>query len=123
MYRLSIAGATVIHPDAILLGKQYNIPIRILSTFAGEPGTTISRDKSSLKITGAGLKIQENEYVISVIFNVNYRDEIIKKLERFLLNEQKYTVNRSYSDNSASIVVKNENIAEFLQELYLNFIK
>lgn len=42
MYRLAISGANVIHPNAVLLGKQYNIPIRILSTFIDCPGTVKS---------------------------------------------------------------------------------
>ena len=123
MYRLAIAGATVIHPEAVLLGKQYNVPIRILSTFADEPGTVISKDKSNLKIIGTGIKKQKGNSVISFIFNYNYRNEIIEELDRFLLNVQKHIINWSYSDDKASITVRNENTAEFLQELYLNFIQ
>lgn len=41
MYRLSLNGATVIHPEAVKLGKEFKIPIRVLSSFEENSGTLI----------------------------------------------------------------------------------
>lgn len=123
MYRMAINGAGVIHPNAVLLGKQHNIPVRILSTFTDEPGTLISNDKSDLKVIGFGVKKQENNSVISFIFNSDYRDEIKEELDKFLSGEKEHLINMEYFDYNASLTVKNEILNEFLQKLYSNFIQ
>ncbi|MDW5298611.1 MAG: aspartate kinase [Sedimentibacter sp.] len=123
MYKLAINGANVIHPYAVLLAKQYNIPIRILSTFTDDPGTLISNDTTNLKIIGFGIKKQESNSVISFIFNSDYKNEIIQKLDKFLLDEKEHLINIEYSSDKVSIVVNNEVLAEFLQRLYFNFIQ
>lgn len=121
MYRLAINGATVIHPNAVLLGKQYNIPIRILSTFEDDPGTLISNDKSISRLIGFGLKKHEDTSIISFIFNSEYKNEIKEELDKFLLNEKEHLINIEYFNDLASIVVKNHVLNEFLQRLYSNF--
>ncbi len=123
MYRLAINGANVIHPNAVLLGKQYNIPIRILSTFADDQGTLISNDKSNLRIIGFGIKKQENNSIISFIFNDDYGYEIKEELDKFLINEKEQLINTEYFNDQASIEVKNEALSEFLQRLYSNFFQ
>lgn len=123
MYRLAINGANVIHPNAVLLGKQYNIPIRILSTFMDDPGTLISNEKSNLRIIGFGIKKHENNSVLSIIFNDNYKDEIKEELDKFLLDEKEHLSNIEYFNDQASIEVKNEMLIEFSQRLYSNFFQ
>ncbi len=123
MYRLAINGATVIHPNAVLLGKKYNIPIQILSTFTDDNGTLISNDKSNLKITGFGIKRQENNSIISFIFNDDYGDEIKEELYKFLIYENEHLINTEYFNDQASIEVKNEILPDFLQRLYSNFFQ
>lgn len=123
VYRLAINGATVIHPNAVLLGKQYNVPIRVLSTFANDPGTLISNDTSNLRIIGFGIKKQEENSITSFIFNSNYRDQIKKELDEFLSKEKDHPIDIEYFNDKVSIVVKNEMLAEFLQRLYSNFIQ
>lgn len=123
MYRLAINGANVIHPNAVLIGKQYNIPIRILSTFTDDPGTLISNKKNDLKIIGFGIKKHENNSVISLIFKSDYEDTIKKELDRFLLNEKENLINIEYFNDKTSITVKNETLESFLQRLYANFIQ
>lgn len=123
MYRLAINGATVIHPNAVLLGKQFNIPIRILSTFMDAPGTLISNEKINLKTIGFGIKKQENNSIISFIFNDDYKDEIKEELDKFLLKEKEQFISIEYFNDKASIVVKSELINEFLQRLYSNFVQ
>lgn len=121
MYRLAINGANVIHPNAVLLGKQFNIPIRILSTFTNDPGTLISNDKSNLRVVGFGIKKQENNSIISFIFNSDYRDKIKEELDKFLFYEKEHLINIEHFNDQASIVFKNEALSEFSQRLYSNF--
>lgn len=123
MYRLAINGATVIHPNAVLLGKQYNIPIKILSTFTDDPGTLISNEKSNLRIIGFGIKKQEISSIISFIFNGDYGYEIKGELDKFLIDKKEHLINKEYFNAQASIEVKNEALTEFLQKLYSNFIQ
>lgn len=123
MYRLAINGANVIHPNAVLLGKQYNIPIRILSTFMDDPGTLISNDKSNLKVIGFGIKKQDENSIISFIFNVDYSDDIKEELDKFLLDEKEHLISIEYFNDKATLVVKNEALSEFSQRLYLSFFQ
>lgn len=123
MYRLAINGATVIHPNAVLLGKQYNIPIRILSTFTDDPGTLISNDKSNLRIIGFGIISQDTNSIISLIFNDEYGYEIKEELDIFLISLKEHLINTEYFNDQVSIEVKNEVLPEFLQKLYLNFFQ
>lgn len=121
MYRLAINGANVIHPNAVLLGKQFNIPIRILSTFQDEPGTIISNKNKHLKIIGFGVKKQDDISVISFVFNSCYKDEIRDELDTFLLDEKEHLINIEYFSDQISIAVKNEALTEFSQRLYSHF--
>lgn len=123
MLRLAIHGANIIHPNAVLLGKQFNIPIRILSTFMDDSGTLITDDKSNLKIIGFGIKKQEDNSVISFIFNVDYRDDIKEELDKFLFYEKEHLISVEYFNDKTILVVKNEALSEFSQRLYSNFFK
>lgn len=46
MYKLAINGAKIIHPEAVLLGEKFNIPIRITATEKDSKGTLISSASS-----------------------------------------------------------------------------
>jgi aspartate kinase len=41
--QLAYQGAKIIHPRALELAKQYNIPIKVRSTFSDGPGTLVTR--------------------------------------------------------------------------------
>ncbi len=123
MYRLAINGANIIHPNAVLLGKQYNIPIKVLSTFTDDLGTLIFNDKINLRIIGFGIKKQEINSIISFLFNNDYRNEIREELDKFLLKEKEHLISIEYLNDKASIVVKDEVLTEFSQRLYSNFFQ
>ena len=122
MFRLANSGANVIHPNAVLLGKEYNIPIRVLSTFVDHPGTIISGERSNTKIIGFGIKKEENTSTISFIFNENYRDKIKDELDQFLLKEKENLVEMKFLYDKATMVVDHEALPSFIQRLYSNFI-
>ena len=121
MYRLAISGAKVIHPNAVLLAKEYNIPIRVLSTFVENLGTIISNEKSNLKIVGFAVKEDENNSIITMVFNGEYRDEIKEELNKFLLDEKEHLIDLEFFDDTATMVVKKQVINWFLQRLYSYF--
>lgn len=123
MYRLAISGANVIHPNAVLLGNQYNIPIRILSTFVDCPGTIVSNEKNESKIVGFGIEEQGDNSIVSLIFNRDYKYEIREELDRFLLDEKDFLIDMKSYEDKATIVVKNQFLPDFLQRLYSYFIK
>lgn len=121
MYRLAISGAKVVHPNAVLLAKEYNIPIRVLSTFVENLGTIISNEKSNLKIVGFAVKEDENNSIITMVFNGEYRDEIKEELNKFLLDEKEHLIDLEFFDDTATMVVKKQVINWFLQRLYSYF--
>lgn len=41
--QLAYQGAKIVHPRALELAMQYNIPLHVRSTFANEPGTLVTR--------------------------------------------------------------------------------
>lgn len=41
--QLAYQGAKIIHPRALELARQYNIPLRVRSTFSDQPGTLVTR--------------------------------------------------------------------------------
>ncbi|MDR1701753.1 MAG: aspartate kinase [Sporomusaceae bacterium] len=52
--QLAEQGAKVIHPRAVEIAKQKNIPILIKSTFTDEPGTVIAAGDTAAKLFAAG---------------------------------------------------------------------
>ena len=83
MYKLASNGVKVIHPKSVLIGKKFNIPVRITSTLLTQTGTFIQiqvRDK----IIGIAVK-NENENKIFYIFtNENILKACIKGFNNFL---------------------------------------
>ncbi|WFA10017.1 aspartate kinase [Tissierella sp. Yu-01] len=120
MYRLAIDGASVVHPTAVLLGKQHNVPIRVLSTFMDSSGTLISNDNSNSDIIGFGVKKHEESSTVSLIFNSDYRNSIINKLDEFL-SEEEIVSNIEYFNDKISLTVKNQVFIEFMKRLHDNF--
>lgn len=123
MYRLAMNGANVVHPNAVLLGKEHNMPIRVRSTFVDNPGTIISSENTTTKIIGFGVKKEENTSTISLIFNGDYRDEVREELNKFLISEENFVIETKFLYDKASLVVHNEVLAGFLKRLYSNFIQ
>ncbi len=123
MYNLAINGATVIHPKAVLLGKQYNIPIRILSTFIDGPGTLINSENSDLQVIGFGIKKYKDNSIISLIFNSNCNAIIKKELDNFLKNEKEHILDVEYYNDKVSLRIRTELLNEFTQRLYSKLIQ
>lgn len=122
MYTLSSNGATVIHPKAVLIGKKYGIPIRVLSTFIDNSGTLISNINYDNKIIGFPIKDQDDKKNISIVFNKNYRDEVIYDLEDFIINNKENIIEVIQFEDKISFVVKSEVVTNLAQRLYYYFV-
>lgn len=64
MYKLAYHGAKVIHPRAVMTAQNFNIPVRVRSTFSDGLGTLISDEKTKFnhKIIGMALE-KEVSYI------------------------------------------------------------
>lgn len=49
MLELAWAGARVMHPRSIELGRKYNVPIHVRSSFTDDPGTVIMSDPPEME--------------------------------------------------------------------------
>ena len=122
MYNLSSSGATVIHPRAALAGKHFNIPIRVLSTFLDGDYTLISNTESDGKIVGIAIEAQDEKSSVSIIYNKAYKEEIIKDMMGFIIEDEKNILKIIYSEEKISFIVKNDYVETFGQRLYDYFI-
>jgi aspartokinase len=52
MYEMGIFGARVMHPGAVRIGQQGNVPIICRSTFDDAPGTRIAVDEAGAELMG-----------------------------------------------------------------------
>ncbi|TCO71453.1 aspartate kinase [Marinisporobacter balticus] len=91
IYKLAYHGAKVIHPRAVMTAKQFNIPVRVRSTFSNDLGTLIS-DKDvpyNDNIVGLALEkdfsyIKVEKEVLSQSDFLKNPDILLKKSENFL---------------------------------------
>ena len=119
MYKLASNGATVIHPNAVELGREFKIPIRVLSTFENNSGTLISNyGNNKEKIIGIGIKKHDEDEAISIIFNPEYRDVIMVKLDEFISEEREKILSINHSEYKVTLLVKDEEKTYIVQKLY-----
>lgn len=123
MYRLASNGANVIHPKAVQISKEFNIPIQIRSTYLDMPGTIISnsKDKTTEVIIGIALDTKSYPNVITVLFNESYDYHSKKKFERYLLQDEVFLETIWYHENKLAIFFKSGNIAYFGKKIYEYF--
>lgn len=123
MHKLASNGVGVIHPRAVLAGKEFNIPIRIRSTYSNGPGTLISHleDKRPKKITGIALKKQIETGIISVFFknddNIKFREDF----EKYLLQDNERILEIFWYDDKVSIMVESHKILFYAEKIYKYF--
>src|SRR5699024_149851 len=71
MYILASNGVGVIHPRAIKIGKEFNLPIQIKSTFSDNMGTIISNlnTADSRPILGIAMNNRRDTSIVTIVFN------------------------------------------------------
>lgn len=123
MHKLASNGVGVIHPRAVLAGKEFNIPIRIRSTYSNESGTLIShfQGKESRKITGIALKKQIDTGVISIFFTKGSKNIIKKDLENYLSYDSERVLEMVWHDDRISLIVESNKMLYYAERLYNYF--
>ncbi|MGN9166004.1 aspartate kinase [Tissierellaceae bacterium HCP3S3_D8] len=107
MYNLASSGVNVIHPKAVKIGKKFNIPINIRSTYLDTPGTIISNlnQQNSDKIIGIALDMRSNPNIISVFLNEYCDDRSKQEFEDYILQHDKIFFKLIWNKNKVSILV------------------
>ncbi len=123
MYNLASNGVNVIHPKAVKIGKKYNIPINIRSTYLDSPGTIISDsdDKKSDRVIGIALDIKSNPNIISVFFNEYFDNKSKREFKDYLLHYDEIFKNTNWEKNQISILVDSDKITYCGEIIYRYF--
>jgi aspartate kinase len=134
MYKLASHGANVIHPRAVLAGEEYNIPIRVRSTFSDKPGTLISQEDISIENKVIGICLTHN--IALLVVKKKYKDNINKLLESCEICRENVDSLEVYikEDNiNKDIMISKEMILKYTEgfgvislyynSLYKNFMK
>ncbi len=122
MLELATYGSKVIHPRAVELGEQYNIPILVVSSFTNSPGTiihgevsmevrnkvrSIAHDIDVAKITVVGVPDQPG--IAAALFeplakaNISI-DTIVQNASIKNITDLTFTVARSQLDKAMKVV-------------------
>lgn len=83
------SGAKVIHPRAVRAAKEFNIPLRIKSTFHESEGTLIGSEESDLPISG--ISLQRDLTIAKFAGKKEFTDGEIKKFHKLSKDETVYT--------------------------------
>lgn len=68
MLELASLGAKVLHSRSVELAKHFSVPLQVLSSFTGNPGTMIVKEYPSMEdIVVSGVAFNRNESKISLI--------------------------------------------------------
>ncbi len=123
IYELSSSGVGVIHPRAVIAGKQFDIPISIRSSYSDEGKTLIWDYKNSnpKKIIGIALKEEEEDIgIISIVFQDKYRSSMEKDIKDFVF-ENESILRISYYPNKISIFLDKAKTKSCAKDLYKYF--
>ncbi|HHV17421.1 MAG TPA: aspartate kinase [Thermoanaerobacterales bacterium] len=74
------SGAKVIHPRAVRAAKEFNIPLRIKSTFDQSEGTLIGAKESDLPISG--ISLQRDLVIAKFVKEIELTDDEIVELNK-----------------------------------------
>ena len=130
MYKLAYNGAKVIHPRAVMTAQNFNVPLRVRSTFSEDLGTLISEEstKKNHKIIGMAL---EKEIELSnsaepmgklfISFDETKKEEIEKELQSFLTESSLGVHDIQWDSNTVSILLPNSKLVDFVKDIYSVF--
>lgn len=91
MLNLALCGAKVLHPRAVALAKQYQVPTEVLTSFSVKEGTVVS--KNAPRQTGVTMRRTGDESVITVVFRKKPTGDQLATLLNIVLehtNDVKY---------------------------------
>lgn len=111
MLELAKYGAKVLQYKSVLLSKQYNVKVRVLSSFTNDncsslvTNTTYYTNEKQI----AGISHSTNYILLNTKSNI---DSVIEKYEIIQLSENNYLVKKSVLDNIINIITDNEYIID-----------
>lgn len=126
MYNLALNGVKVIHPKAVEMASNFNIPVKVTSAYLNSPGTFISNEDCNERIVGIAIDDADNEEgntVFTILYNIEYKDNIIKELKDFYIANNKDFLDMIYDNKKISITTSASNISHIAQSLYDTLIK
>lgn len=123
MYKLAINGVSVLHPRAVMIGKEYDTKIQIRSTNLKKKGTIVTNldNQKTNKVLGIAIKNENNKTIISVLFNNIYRDTIIKKASEYINKEYKKSqrnIDVIYDQDKVSFIIDCNQLYYHINKLY-----
>jgi len=78
MLNLALCGAKVLHPRAAALAIQYGVPLEVLTSFSGAPGTAVTSEAS--RHTGVTYSVFGETATVCVVFGAEPGGDILSKL-------------------------------------------
>lgn len=78
MLDLALNGAKVLHPRAVALAKQYQVPLEVLTSFSTKEGTVVS--PLAPRKVGITMREEMDDAVITIVFNTVPSGEILSTL-------------------------------------------
>jgi len=123
MYILASNGVGVIHPRAIKIGKEFNLPIQIKSTFSDNMGTIISNlnTADSRPILGIAMNNRRDTSIVTIVFNKDFNQNSRKKFEKYLLKNELFIETTWQDKNILSLILKFTDINYLGQKIYQYF--
>lgn len=125
MYTLSSNGAKVIHPTAVSMAENFNIPLYIRSNFEFSEGTLVAdyEETSFHKLIGITSKFEDSYGRISLFFHQPYLIHLVSHINRFITQNRQGLIRTFNYDNRIDFVVKKEIQEDFANKLYDYFFK
>lgn len=125
MHSLSSNGARVIHPRAVSLAKEFNIPVHVRSNFSFRKGTIIQEEKKDIsnKIIGITLDSGEEGMKISLFYQDPYLMYLIPHINSLIVENNLDSAHISKETNRIDFITSIDKGEELAKQLYSYFFR
>lgn len=121
IYNYASHGAKVIHPEAILIGQKYDIPIYIRTASIDNTYTIISNNQTeNKKIIGMGVDVGNDPGYISVFLNSD-NDKLKERVYKCVLSNMNLETEIKWHDNYLLIHMGRDEVLPSTVNLYKCF--
>lgn len=125
MHILSSNGAKVIHPDAVSIAKEFDLPLYIRSNFSYDEGTLVHKDQKDIfqKIIGITINEDGEQDKISLFYKDSYLIYLVPHINSFITQNHMGLIRTSSKTNRVDFIVQHKESKEFAKSLYNYFFK
>ncbi len=102
-------GAKVLHLPCVEFAQQYNLPIRVLSSFSPQQGTLVASQTANTGVVGVALR----RSLTQITANAETLDKLVAQCA-----EQELEVFRVLTKNDGGIVVAEADVAKLMQVIH-----